>query len=344
MSIASTGTAFNFYTELVATGNGGNWLTITPATGVHGTPSAFTVNVANASALPAGTYTGEIIFFEYPNNTLAMTVPVTLTIEAAASGTFFDNLPGELSYFMTTDGIAPAQSVQIRNGGVGNIEVDRIEEHRRRRQLADSVCCKRHRAFHCQRWHHACKAAWRRSHCRHLLWPAGVFDDWRCGHRAGVRGSGRQRIPPGESDQLYDDARRTEPAAAGAEPREQPIPTSIFTWLPLPTGTGGSWLAINPASGVLTTPEATTVSVNATTLPAGTYTGEVVYFQYPSNTLALTVPVTLTIVAPDSRPYFDNFPGGLSFFTAGGTPPPQTLQVRNAGIGTLSWTRIGVHF
>ena len=336
LSIASTGTAFNFYTELVATGNGGNWLTITPATGVHGTPSAFTVNVANASALPAGTYTGEIIFFEYPSNTLAMTVPVTLTIEAAASGTFFDNLPGELSYFMTTDGIAPAQSVQVRNGGVGTLKWTGSKS------TADGGS-----------WLNLSAASGTAPSIVNVgITPAklpggGLIAGTYCGQlvfsTTGDVGTVPVCVVVGDSVFRQENPINFTMTQGGPNPLPQVLNHASndtnfnFYVAAVAGGTGGSWLAVNPSSGVLTTPEATTVNVNAITLPPGTYTGEVVYFQYPSNTLALTVPVTLTIVAPDSRPYFDNFPGGLSFFTAGGTPPPQTLQVRNAGIGTLSW-------
>jgi hypothetical protein len=78
-SVASTGTAINFYTVAVATGKGGNWLSISPATGVHGTPTTITASV-NGSGVPAGIYAGEIVFFEYSTNTMAMAVPVTLTV------------------------------------------------------------------------------------------------------------------------------------------------------------------------------------------------------------------------------------------------------------------------
>jgi hypothetical protein len=78
-SVASTGTAFNFYTVTVATGKGGNWLTTSPNTGVHGTPTTITASV-NGSGLQAGTYAGEAVFFQYPNNSMQMVVPVTLTV------------------------------------------------------------------------------------------------------------------------------------------------------------------------------------------------------------------------------------------------------------------------
>ena len=337
LTLASTGTAFNAYTELVATGNGGNWLQISPATGVHGTPSAFTVDVVNASALPAGSYTGEIIFFEYPSNTLVMTVPVTLTIEAAASGTFFDNLPGELSYFMTTGGTTPAQPVQIRNGGIGTLKWTGSKS------TADGGSWLTLSA----------PSGTAPSIVSVSITPAklpggGLIAGTYCGQvvfqTTGDAGTVPVCVVVGDSVFRQENPINFTMTQGGANPLPQVLNHASnntnfnFYTAAVATGTGGNWLSINPSAGVLTTPEATTVSVNATTLPAGIYTGEIVYFEYPNNTMALTVPVTLTVVAPGSAPYFDNFPGGLSFFTAGGTPPPQTLQVRNGGTGTLSWT------
>jgi len=336
LSIASTGTAFNFYTELVATGNGGNWLTITPATGVHGTPSAFTVNVVNASALPVGTYTGEVIFFEYPSNTLVMTVPVTLTIEAAASSTFFDNLPGELSYFITTGGTAPPQSVQIRNGGTGTLKWTGSKS------TADGGS-----------WLTLSAASGTAPSIINVgITPAklpggSLIAGTYCGQlvfsTTGDVGTVPVCVVVGDSVFRQENPINFTMTQGGPNPLPQVLNHASndtnfnFYLAAVAAGTGGNWLSANPASGVLTTPEVTTINVNAITLPAGTYTGEVVYFEYPSNTMALTVPVTLTVVSPGSAPYFDNFPGSLSFFTAGGTPPAQTLQVRNAGFGSLSW-------
>ncbi len=337
VTIGSTGTAFNFYTELVATGNGGNWLTISPATGVHGMPSAFTVNVVNASTLPAGTYTGEIIFSEYPSNSLAMTVPVTLTIEAAASNTFFDNLPGELSYFMTTGGIAPPQSVQVRNGGTGTLKWTGSKS------TADGG-----------NWLTLSAASGTAPSIVNVaVTPAklpggGLIAGTYCGQivfsTTGDVGTIPVCVVVGDSVFRQENAISFTMTQGGPNPLPQVLNHASndanfnFYLTAVSAGTGGNWLSTNPSSGVLTTPEATTVSVNAITLPPGTYTGEVVYFQYPSNTMALTVPVTLTVVPPGSRPYFDDLPGGLSFFTSGGIPPAQTLQIRNAGSGTLSWT------
>ena len=336
LTIASPGSTFNFYTELVATGNGGNWLSINPASGVHGTPSAFTVSVANASALPAGTYTGEIIFFEYPNNTLAMTVPVTLTIAAPAT-TFFDNLPGGLTYFMTPGGGLSAQTVQILNGGSGSLHWTASKS------TADG-------------------GNWLTLSATSGTAPSivtvgitsqnlpgqGLIAGTYCGQvvfqTTGDAGTVPVCVVVGT-----DVFRQVNPISftmpeGGADPLPQVLTlastgaTFNFYSQVVATGTGGNWLSINPSSGVHGAPGATTVSVNASTLPAGIYTGEIVYFEYPSNTMALAVPVTLTVAAPGST-YFDNLPGGMSFFFApGGTPPPQTLQIRNGGSGSLNWT------
>ena len=76
---ASTGSAFNFYFDAVASGSTVSWLQISPNSGVQTTPKVVTASVS-ATALPAGVYTGEVVLSEYPSNTMAMTVPVILTI------------------------------------------------------------------------------------------------------------------------------------------------------------------------------------------------------------------------------------------------------------------------
>src|SRR5438067_4259823 len=112
LSIASTGTAFNFSTA-VYTGSGGDWLKISNlGNGCCTTPEAITVSIDDtvASALAPGTYTGEIIFLQYFQDNRAMTVPVTLTI--AATGTkFFDSLHGDLSFYRTSSETPAAQAV-----------------------------------------------------------------------------------------------------------------------------------------------------------------------------------------------------------------------------------------
>ena len=49
-----------------------------------------------------------------------MTVPVTLTV-AAPGTTFFDSLPGDMSFFRTTTETPAAADRAIRNAGTGTL-------------------------------------------------------------------------------------------------------------------------------------------------------------------------------------------------------------------------------
>src|SRR5581483_770760 len=101
---------------------------------------------------------------------------------------------------------------------------------------------------------------------------------------------------------------------------------------------GGNWLQISPqGTGCCYTPEAITLSVNAASLAPGVYTAQVTFYEYPSGSMSMTVPVTLTVA--QAIPFFDNLPGHLSFFleTGGKAPPAQEIQIRNGGPGALAW-------
>src|SRR5437660_5991180 len=105
------------------------------------------------------------------------------------------------------------------------------------------------------------------------------------------------------------------------------------------TNTGGSWLSISPSGGIYATPATWVVTVNPSlSLPAGTYTGQVVIKQYPSGIPTMTVPVSL-IITPASTPFFDDMAGQVSFsLVTGGAPPAQAIPIRNGGSGTVTWT------
>jgi len=335
---ASTGTNFNFSTVLISTGTGGSWLQVSPSGGVLTTPESIVVSV-NATTLAAGTYTGEILFWEYPSNTLAITVPVTLTI-AATGASFFDNFPGELSYYMTPGGGLPAQSFQIRNGGTGTL------------QWAASAST-------------ADGGAWLSLSAASGTAPStvtatiapeslpgeGLIAGTYCGQvvlqTAGDVGTIPVCVVVGTNVFRQVNPIDFTMPFAGADPLPQTLTLAStgtnfnFDVAFVSTGTGGAWLKTSPSGGVLTTPEAVTVSVSAGTLPAGTYTGEIIFSEYPSNNMVVTVPVTLTIGATGAT-FLDNLPGELSFSLAPGeTPPSQTVQIRNGGSGTLNWTASG---
>jgi hypothetical protein len=128
----------------------------------------------------------------------------------------------------------------------------------------------------------------------------------------------------------------------GANPLPQTVTVTSsgasFTYsVAASTATGGDWLSVSPSgSGCCTTPGSITVHVYASaSLPAGTYTAQIVFTQHQGQGIVMTVPVTLTVGNHAAEAFFDNMPGQVSFSMAPKAigPPTQAVQVRNAGAG-----------
>jgi hypothetical protein len=82
LTVASTGSDFAFG-EALTTVTGGNWLQSSGSGCGCNTPQSLTLSV-NGSGLTAGTYTGQIVFF---NGNVLMSVPVTLTVTGPTNST-----------------------------------------------------------------------------------------------------------------------------------------------------------------------------------------------------------------------------------------------------------------
>lgn len=339
LSISSTGSNFSF-SVASATATGGAWLQVSPlGNGCCTAPGAVTVSITAPPALPAGTYTGEVTFTQYPNRSFSMTVPVTLTV-APTTAPFLDNLPGQISFFLKTGGFAPPpQTVQIRNRGAGTMGWSALKG------TADggnwlAISATQGNAP---------------SNVTLSITPAslpgnGAVPGTFVGQVLVVTATSSVSMPVVVvvGDSVFNQVNPlsfTMPLA-GANPLPQTLGIastgSTFSFsITSATATGGAWLQVSPlGNGCCTAPETTTVSIVAPAgLPAGTYTGEITFTQYPNRSFSMTVPVSLT-VAPTSVAFLDNLPGQLSFsFSTGGlTPPAQTFQIRKAGTGTLAWT------
>jgi hypothetical protein len=75
------------------------------------------------------------------------------------------------------------------------------------------------------------------------------------------------------------------------------------------TGKGGNWLSISPSgNGCCNAPLPVRVSVSASSLAAGYYTGEISIIEFANPGRSMTVPVTLAVLA-SSKAFFDNLPG-----------------------------------
>jgi hypothetical protein len=88
-------------------------------------------------------------------------------------------------------------------------------------------------------------------------------------------------------------------AKAGTNPPDQNVTVAStgtdfdFGWL-ASTGSGGNWLNVTGGVNCCRTPRNVTVSVNSSTLAAGTYVGQII-FTPPVAVMAMTVPVVLTV-------------------------------------------------
>lgn len=340
VTIGNGGTIFAFsVSSATATGSiGGNtWLSVSPTGNVCcDSPKAITISPVPAITLPAGTYTGQVLA---DNGTQLMVIPVYLNVGAAAAA-FFDNMTGQLSFFLPTaaTNAPPNQLLQIRNAGAGTLNWT----------LTPTT-------FDSGSWltvSETTDTAPKQISVGIVpsLLPSG-------GVSAGVftanllfQGGGSSITVPitvqvGPSFEQVNGINFTM-LQNGPDPLPQNITivnttTTIFAFsVEYSTATGGSWLSVTPSGNVCCdTPKSLEVTVTApVTMPAGTYTAEIVVY---SSTTSMTVPVTLT-VASAANPYFDNLPGEMTFFmqTGPGQPPPsnQIFQIRNAGSGTLNWT------
>jgi hypothetical protein len=335
LNVATIDNSTMRFSASVATAKGGNWLSVSPSgNACCYTPLAIAASV-NASTLAAGTYTAEIIFTEYANPGRSMVVPVSLTV--VASGSFFDNLPGGLSFSFKTGGAATSQIVQIGNGGTGTLSWS----------VASST---------------ADGGAWLAATPSSGTAPsiatisvtaanlpgggevAGTFSGQLVFQTTGDTTTIPVTVTVGTATftQMNPISFTMPFGGANALPQVLNISTTDESTIRFSasaaTAKGGSWLSVSPSGNACCyTPLAVTASVNASTLAAGTYTGEIIITEYANPGRSMTVPVTLTIAA--SGAFFDSVPGELSFSVQSGKKAtPQTLLVGNGGTGKLKFT------
>jgi hypothetical protein len=332
ITIASTGAQFGF-SVASSTATGGNWLTVSPAGNCCATPRVLTATVTAPPTMPAGVYTAEIIVY---SGTTSMTVPVTLTVAAPTNPTFFDNVPGQLSFSLKPGGQAPSPQVfQLRNGGSGtlnwNLTATTSDGGNWLTVSAPSGTAPS-----------LITVGVVPANLPNLGLVAGVFTGQLLFEGGGSTVTVPISVDVGNNVFGQVNGINFTMPLGGANPLPQVITatstgTAIGFSVSADTATGGNWLTVSPAGNCCATPRALTVSINtAPTLAAGTYTGQVTLL---SGTTSQTVPVTLT-VAPPNTPFFDNVPGQLSYSLAthAGNPPSQSVQIRNRGAGTLNWT------
>ncbi len=337
----SSSTNFNF-DAVAITSKGGAWLTVSKS-GVDccTTPEALTVSVS-ANTLAAGTYTGEITITEYSNHDMAITIPVTLTI-APTTTKYFDSMPGEISFSLQTGAASvPAQTLQVRNGGTGSFTwTGSTSTSDGGNWLAMTPQTGTTPT--------TVSVSITPSNLPGAGQIAGTFIGQLSFQTTGSSFTVPVSVTVGAAVFRQVNPLSFTMPFGGANPLPQVVvigstgesSSTNFNFDAVAiTSKGGAWLTVSK-SGVdcCTTPEALTVSVSANTLAAGTYTGEITITEYSNHDMAITIPVTLTI-APTTTKYFDSMPGEISFSlqTGAASVPAQTLQVRNGGTGSFTWT------
>ncbi|MEO8660489.1 MAG: hypothetical protein ABI693_18615 [Bryobacteraceae bacterium] len=340
VSVVTTNNSVMRFTATATTTTGGTWLTTSPTgTGCCYTPEAITVTVNPLITLAAGTYTGQIVFTAYPTATTTLTVPVTLIV-AAAGTPFFDTTPGQMTFSLQTGGAPPAQPLQIRNGGSGALNWSLTAS------TADGGG-----------WLTASVSSGQAPSTVSIgvvpgsLPGGGAAAGTFVGQLRFNSSGGSVTIPVnvvvGDTGFTQISPLSFTKPFGGANPLPQVVlvtttsaSVSRFS-VSVATSNGGTWLLAAPSGvGCCYTPESIGISVNpSASLAAGSYTGQVTVISYPGNDVSMTIPVTLTVAAT-TGPLFDNAPGQMTFSLKTGrttNPAAQTLQIRNAGVGTLNW-------
>ncbi len=126
-----------------------------------------------------------------------------------------------------------------------------------------------------------------------------------------------------------------DPAPAGLSVRNAGTGTlnPMFT---ASASSGGNWLTLSaPIGGSFNNSSSVTVQARSASLAPATYTGTVTVTSAGASNSPLNVPVTLT-VGGATGPVISVSPASLSFTAGlGANPTGRTLNINNAGIGTL---------
>jgi len=367
LTVASAATAVGLepvsfkFLAAVFNAKGGDWLHIPSALaeGNSGTTTwALPVTVSQTGlqqSLAPGIYTAEILITSV-DSSRSMTLPVTLTVTSPSTTAFFDNLPGSIDFSLENSAAfpPPGQPFQIRNAGTGPLNWTGTAT------TSDGGS-----------WLHlSATSGTAPSPVTVTISPgslpgAGQASGTYTGQIVLLAAGQSVTIPVsvtvgdssfpafaqvnalnftmpyGTVDPLPQVLTVASAATSvGVEPVEISFKATVSC------SKGGDWLHIPSAfaegnSG--TTTWALPVIVSQTGLPQalepGIYTAEIVITSTDGFEV-MTVPVTLTVTSSSTAAFLGNLPGGVTFSmaTGGSAPSPQSLEIRNAGTGTLNWT------
>jgi hypothetical protein len=321
---SSTSTAIN-YTATTAT----SWLTTT-ASGT--TPGNLSIGV-NPASLAAGTYTGSVSVASTGASNSPQSIPVTLTVTAAAVKPTLGLSPTSLTFNYQIGGSTPAaQTVATSSSTSTAIS---------------------YTATAGSSWLTTTASGTTPGNLSIGVNPASLAAGTYTG-TVSVASSGASNTPVSLPVTLNVTAAAAKPTLnlsptsvtfnfqiGGSTPAAQNVATtsSTSTAIAYSASTSTAWLT---ATGSGSTPGSVHLSVNPSGLAAGTYTGSVSVTGTGASNSPVSLPVTLNVTAATSNPTINLTPSSLSFsYASGGTMPgSKTLSLASSTGSALSYTAV----
>ncbi len=315
-----TGSTPLAFTAVGSTATGGNWLTITGATGT--TPASITVAVSNAAQLAPGNYTGSITITSPGATNSPVIVPVSFIVGAQQN--MLVVTPSTIAATLKNSGsTSQQQAITIGSGGS---------------QIAFNVSAST-----------ADGAPWLTVSPFSGTTPNVITATLNAANLAPGNYSGTIVIASASGQQVVSvqlsviagSSLSVTPGSLTFSSNPFGTPTTqTLTVMSTPgtatytasasTAGGGNWLSVSPSTGL--TPANLTVAVNTTGLAAGTYTGLISLSSADPTTPVVNVPVVVVINVASSTPNIVSVTNGASF-SPGAIAPGELLVIFGSQLG-----------
>ena len=281
------------------------WLNVSQSSGI--TPSIIQVSI-NAVGLPAGSYSGSILFTASNTVNAQVLIPVNLTVQASSS---ISATPSTLSFQYQIGGsIPPQQTVQLASSsGAINYTLS------------------------------ASSSGWLNSSPFSGTTPSNIIVSISpISLPAGTYNGSLSVLPTSPSDGALTIpvvlvVTNPPPVASsvtalsfvarigGGDPPQQTIPVTSTLGATRFTATasaiGGNWLSVSPSAA--TTPASIVVTINQNGLSTGNYSGSVQLASVDAPSGSITIPVTLSVLTP-ANPVVKAITSTASFLTGDVAP------------------------
>jgi uncharacterized protein (TIGR03437 family) len=321
--VSSSGTVLG-YTATALTSSGGNWLSATPASGA--TPGAVTVAV-NPGALAIGTYTGTIRLESTGASNSPQTVAVTLVVSATP---LLSVAPSTLTFNYQVNALIPAaQVLTLKSSGTQLAFISSASTVSGGNWLAVSPAVSATPGTLSVSVNPVGLPVGNYTGTVTISAPGASNTPQNVAVSLVVSTSPYLAVAPSSLTFNYQVGSGT----PGAQSLDISGTSNSMNYTVTPATAFGNWLAVSPTSGA--TASAVSVSVNATGLVAGTYSGSLSIVSAGAANTPQTVPVTLVVT---DTPILNITPAALSFTWQSGAAAP-AAQVLNlaSSAGSLNY-------